>query len=129
MPLIGEVGKVLRDMACRGCESASEAVRKLDYLASRASQQCQILPVRTDPSIVSFDGKFLAKDMLDVLGPFQRTESQNNLSIGITAPNTATHRRATLPALANSPRFVDLSPAEDDFTFDIEDLQWLDAVQ
>jgi hypothetical protein len=79
--------------------------------------------------LLSFEGRLLDKHLLDLTGPLQALRNEQQRSIEGTARSHYIQGNSQLPSLAGGSQFNDLGPADDDFTFDMEDLQWLDAVQ
>lgn len=116
-------------MSERGYKSASAAVKRLDYLRANVRLRRPLETTRLDTSHLHLNGRLLKKDMLEVSEVCQSKLHSQGLHLREHGHISDAHVDGHLPLLQEGPLLNTLVPSDDDFTFDMEDLQWLDAVQ
>lgn len=131
--LVDEALAALKHMSDRGNSSALKALDQLHYIRScmeRGNASWRTMPLLPDSSLASFDGRLLSKDMLDIMGlshaPGLGSVTSNQILE--TVLDAAADGGDSLPSLAGGP-YIDALGSGEDFSFDMADLQWLDAVQ
>jgi hypothetical protein len=130
--LLGEAQLMLQDVALGGNVIASDMLEGLVRMQSALRTQPMIEQMDAmvscspiDTLVVSFDGRFLSKDVIRSVeigdgGSCSRWRSEQMVSL----PNAG----AGISSFAEGP-YLDSLGSGEDFTFDMEDLQWLDSVQ
>ena len=131
--LLGEAQSMLQDMASRGNTAASEVLQKLpsmDLAVTLRPSSAALSSPASYPSIdvllASFDGRLLNKEMLEMitLDAGRDLIIRNNKQALTDLPNA----EATVLSFTTGP-YLDSLGSGEDFSFDMEDLQWLDSVQ
>lgn len=140
-PLWDEGRRILGDMGRRGNVLAVSVETKLTTMMQSAAESSLSTTLSTTlgasfdmykhlSELASFDGSLLNGDMLKFLDPSpgQIPMPAATASGPAMAPQALTVDSQVEAATIAGPCLDGLFTNEDDFTFDVEDLQWLDGV-